>query len=156
MIPLPPILTRWLVVAAVVLAAFGAGWLKGAAHEAAKAAAFMAGTEALGHAAEAHTARVEAAQRQNLERINHALTQDLKTAGDVAVRNYAARNPRWVCNTGAGGGALPGAAPGQPGDDAAAGQRLAADPGFIRACAEDAARLSAWQGWAALNQVPVE
>lgn len=146
-------------IAALALAAvliYATGYLKGAQHEALKAARFEAATQALGQAAQAHTARVEAAQRSTLERINHALTRDLKTAGDGAVGNYLRLHPRWLCNPGAGGSAVPGAAGGQPGDDGPGPQRLATDPGFIRACAEDAARLEAWRGWAMGNQIPVK
>jgi len=155
MIPVPPIVTRWLVVAVAVVGAFAFGWIKGANHEAEKAARFEVKTEAMGQAAQAHTARVEAAQRSTLERINHELERNLKTASDGAVGNYLRLHPRWVCNPGAGGGALPGAAIGQPGDDGAGPERMATDAGFVRGCAEDAARLEAWRGWASRNQIPV-
>lgn len=155
MMPIPPIVTRWLVVAAAILGAFAFGWLQGAHHEAMKAARFEAATQALGEAAQAHADRIESAQRAHLEQINHDLTHNLKTARDGAVDNYLRRNPRWLCPSGPGGGAVPGAPPDQPDDDGAPGQRLAANPGFIRACAEDAARLSAWQGWATANSIPV-
>lgn len=148
-------------IAALALAAvliYFTGYLKGAAHESAKAAAFEGGVVALGKAAAAHTAAVEARQRLNLERANHELKEANRAAADNAVRNYLRRNPRWLCNGGAGGGVLPGAAGSEPGDDGTGGKRLAAgiDAGFVQACARDAGKLGVWQTWAQRNGVPVE
>lgn len=155
--PLPAIVQRWILALAIGVALYGLGWLQGAHHEQIKAERFQAASEALGRAQLAHVEKTNRRQRQNLERANHDIKQANRDAAANAVRNYLART-RWLQHPGAGGGAVPGSAAGQQGDDAAGRERLAVEPDreFIEACARDAGRLGVWQGWAIANRLPVE
>lgn len=148
-----PLHYRLLILIALFAAAFGIGWLKGASHEQVKAAKFEASTEALGKAALERNARIAKAQQSNLEAVKNELTKNLKQANDRAAINYRARFGVLKCPD---SGPLPRSTEGEQGNDAPLGEPLAADPGFIRDCANDAATLSAWQSWAIKNAIPVE
>lgn len=159
MMPLPPIVTRWLTIGAIGAALFAFGWLQGAHREQIKAERFEAATESLGKAQAARTAEINRRQQQNHERAKHELRKTYQAAADNAVRNYLART-RWLRHDeDPGRGPMPGPAGSDAGNDAAGRECLAAgqpDHAFIEACARDAGRLGVWQSWAVDNQVPVE
>lgn len=147
---------RWAAIAAIGAALFGLGWLQGAHHEQIKGERFEAATEALGKAAAARVAAAHARQLDALTGANHDLVIKYRQAADNAVRNYFDRT-RWL-QPDPGRRVLPGTSPGEPGDDAAGGERMAAcrpDRDFLAACARDAARLDVWREWAVANGLPV-
>lgn len=152
------IFTRWAAIAALGAALFASGWLQGAHREQIKAERFEAATEALGQAQADRAADTNRKQLANLERANHDLQNQNRAAAENAVRNYIARNPRWLLRDDPNRGPLPGPAAREPGNDAAAGKCVAVEPdrAFIEACARDAGRLGVWQRWAEMNGVPVQ
>jgi hypothetical protein len=148
-----PLHYRVLILMALFAAAFSLGWLKGAHSEQVKAARFEATTEALGKAALERNARIAKDQQSNLEAVKNELAKNIKQANYRAAINYRARYGMLKCP---GSDAVPRSSEGKQGNDAPTGEPLAADPGFIRDCARDAATLSAWQSWAVKNTIPVE
>lgn len=148
-----PLQYRVLILIALFTAAFALGWLKGSHSEQLKAAKFEAATEALGKAALERNARIEKDQQFNLEAVKNELAKNLKQANDRAAINYRARYGMLKCP---GSDPLPRSAEGEQGNDAPTGEPLAADTGFIRDCASDAATLSAWQSWAIKNNIPAD
>lgn len=149
--------TRWAAIATIGAALFATGWLQGAHREQVKAASFEAATEALGKAQAERAKETNRRQLANLERINDGLKKSNRAAAENAVRNYVARNPRWLLRNDPGRGSLSKLAPGEPGNDGASGKCLAAEPDreFIETCARDAGRLGVWQRWATGNSIPV-
>lgn len=103
-------------------------------------------------AAAANAAKTEADQRRAAEEIENGLREQIQTA-DAGARDLARRLRDWQAR--ARGCALPGTAPtaGQPdrpggsADNDATVERLVEDT--YAACSRDAARLDAWQKWAA-------
>ena len=148
-----PTAYRWGAYILIALAYGSFCWLQGAHHEELKAAKFEAATEALGKAALDRNTRIAKTQKSNLEAVKNELTKNLKQANDRAAINYRARYGVLKCP---GSDPLPRSTKGEQGNDAPSGEPLAADPGFIRDCASDAATLSAWQSWAVKNAIPVE
>lgn len=95
---LEAMLIRWGVVLAIGAALFGLGWVKGAAHEQVKAAAFQGGVVALGKAQVAHNAVIAANQGKVVENV----TSQVKSA-------TAASDTYWLRHAGSGGCPVSGA-----------------------------------------------
>lgn len=151
------------VLLAIVLAAFLAGgtaaWkFQGMRLETvqAKFDGFVASTKAQGEAAQKRSVAKEAEHNRITKEIKDAIPKQLAAARSNAVRNYAARLPKYP-----GGGAVSCPAVGASGIDAASKEPVAAGwsgataPTFIEDCAQDAATIGQWQAWASKQEIPV-
>ena len=101
--------------------------------------------------AEAQQAQVEKDKKQaeeNLRQVRKDYEDRIPDIRDAAVRAYRLRYPN-TCS-----GALPGNAASVQVDDGA-GKEPVADE-FVRACAEDAAKVTAFQDYCKRNNCPVE
>lgn len=152
----------------VMLAAFVAGGVSGGTAAwkfqgmrletvQAKFDGFVASTKAQGEAAAKLKVAKEAEHNRITKEIKDAIPKQIAAARSNAVRNYAARLPKYP-----GGGAVSCPAVGASGTDAAgkepvaAGWSGAAAPAFIEDCAQDAALIGAWQDWARKNEFPTK
>ena len=101
--------------------------------------------------AEAQQAQVEKDKKQaeeNLSQVRKDYEDKLSAIRDAAVRNYRLRYPN-TCS-----GAVPGTSTSVQVDDGAKQEPVADE--FIQSCAEDAAKVTAFQDYCKRNNCPVE
>lgn len=101
--------------------------------------------------AEAQQAQIEKDKKQaeeNLKQVRRDYEDRIPGIRDTAVRNYRMRNP-YTCSS-----AVPGNAASQQVDDGA-GKEPVADE-FVRACAEDSAKVGAFQDYCKRNNCPIK
>ena len=110
--------------------------------------AFRAEVRAIGEAQQAQVEKDKKQAEENLKQVRRDYEDRIPDIRDAAVRNYRMRYPN-TCS-----GALPGNAASVQVDDGA-GKEPVADE-FVRACAEDAAKLTAFQDYCKRNNCPVE
>lgn len=110
--------------------------------------AFRAEVKAIGEAQQAQVEKDKQQAEENLRQVRKDYEDRIPAIRDAAVRTYRMRYPD------AGSCPVPGNAAGQQVDDGA-GKEPVADE-FVRACAEDAAKVTAWQDYCKRNNCPVE
>ena len=110
--------------------------------------AFRAEVRAIGEAQQAQVEKDKKQAEENLKQVRKDYEDRIPDIRDAAVRNYRMRYP-YACS-----GALPGNAASVQVDDGA-GKEPVADE-FVRACAEDAAKVTAFQDYCKRNNCPVE
>ena len=110
--------------------------------------AFRAEVRAIGEAQQAQVEKDKKQAEENLRQVRKDYEEKLPAIRDAAVRAYRLRYPY------AGGCPVPGNAASVQVDDGA-GKEPVADE-FVRACAEDAAKVTAFQDYCKRNNCPVE
>lgn len=106
---------------------------------------------ALGKAAGAEKARVQADHDRTTKEIKDAIPKQIAAARAGALRNYLARMPDNPCS-----GGLPGVADSTAGADAAGKESVVAcRSGFIQDCASDALQVGQFQDWVRRIGFPV-
>ncbi len=110
--------------------------------------AFRAEVRAIGEAQQAQVEKDKKQAEENLSQVRKDYEDKLPAIRDAAVRNYRLRYP-YTC-----GGPVPGASASQQVDDGAKQEPVADE--FVRACAEDAAKVTAFQDYCKRNNCPVE
>jgi type IV secretory pathway TrbF-like protein len=110
--------------------------------------AFRAEVKAIGEAQQAQVEKDKQQAEENLRQVRKDYEDRIPDIRDAAVRAYRLRYPN-TCS-----GAVPGNAASVQVDDGA-GKEPVADE-FVRACAEDAAKLSAFQDYCKRNNCPVK
>ena len=110
--------------------------------------AFRAEVRAIGEAQQAQVEKDKQQAEQNLRQVRKDYEDRIPDIRDAAVRAYRLRYPN-TCS-----GAVPGNAASVQVDDGA-GKEPVADE-FVRACAEDAAKVTAFQDYCKRNNCPVE
>ena len=110
--------------------------------------AFRAEVRAIGEAQQAQVEKDKKQAEENLRQVRKDYEEKLPAIRDAAVRAYRLRYPY------AGGCPVPGTSTSVQVDDGAK-QELVADE-FVRACAEDAAKVTAFQDYCKRNNCPVE
>ena len=110
--------------------------------------AFRAEVRAIGEAQQAQVEKDKKQAEENLRQVRKDYEEKLPAIRDAAVRAYRLRYPY------AGGCPVPGTSTSVQVDDGA-GKEPVADE-FVRACAEDAAKVTAFQDYCKRNNCPVE
>ena len=110
---------------------------------------FKATVAALGDYAQREKEALEKDHNDNLNTVRRQYETQAAIARDYALSAYRLRYPDPRSST------VPGTGSGIRLDDVSSEKRVATD-GFIIDCGDDANKLTAWQTWAALNQIPVK
>jgi hypothetical protein len=105
----------------------------------------------LGKAAEMEKARIESEHAKVTKEIKDAIPKKIAAARSTAVANYIASLPAHSGSCG-----VSGAANSSGGTDAAGAESIPASGTFIQDCAQDAATVGLWQGWARGVGFPVK
>ena len=145
-IPTPYML---IVIAALVLASMGFGWMKGAHHEALKAAKFEAATEALGKAAQTAKVAREKKDQLNKEQTDAETKRSLDKlrADNQRLRHERARI-RFVPEAASIAGNLDRACFNRPGLESAIRVFTDEVSGIVEQCGETVIKLDAAKAWA--------
>ena len=108
---------------------------------------YRAKVEAIAEAQQAQIERDKQQAEENLKQVRKDYEDRIPAIRDAAVRTYRMRYPD------AGSCPVSGNGASQPVDDGAKQEPVADE--FIRTCAEDAAKLGAFQDWCKRNNCPV-
>ena len=111
---------------------------------------YRAKVEAIAEAQQAQIEKDKQQAEQNLRQVRKDYEDRIPDIRDAAVRTYCLRNPA-MCQPASAGNAAS-----VPVDDGAIRELIPPDPDFIRACTEDAAKVSAFQDYCKRNNCPVE
>ena len=114
-------------------------------------AVFKAQVETLGKAAQVEKERIEREHSKITKEIKDAIQKKVAAARTNAVANYIASLPAHSGSCG-----VSGAANSSGGTDAAGAESIPASGTFIQDCAQDAATVGLWQGWARGVGFPVK
>ena len=106
---------------------------------------------ALGKAAEMEKKWIETEHAKVTKEIKDAIPKKIAAARSTAVANYIASLPAHSGSCG-----VSGAANSSGGTDAAGAESIPASGTFIQDCAQDAATVGLWQGWARGVGFPVK
>ena len=109
---------------------------------------YRAKVEAIAEAQQAQIEKDKQQAEQNLRQVRKDYEEKLPAIRDAAVRAYRLRYPN-TCS-----GAVPGNAASVQVDDGAKQEPVADE--FIQSCAEDAAKVTAFQDYCKRNNCPVE
>ena len=110
--------------------------------------AFRAEVRAIGEAQQAQVEKDKKQAEENLSQVRKDYEDKLSAIRDAAVRNYRLRYPN-TCS-----GAVPGTSTSVQVDDGAKQEPVADE--FIQFCAEDAAKVTAWQDHCKRNNCPIK
>ena len=110
--------------------------------------AFSAEVKAIGEAQQAQVEKDKQQAEDNLRQVRKDYEDQIPSIRDAAVRNYRLRYP-YAC-----GCSVPGASASQQVDDGASKEPVADE--FVRACAEDAAKVTAFQDYCKRNNCPIK
>ena len=135
----------WIIAGVMALAAALAG--KMYLSERDEFAAFRAEVKTLGEIAEREKQAIESERDANLEKVKE-YERNLHDVVSNAVAAYRLRDPNASCSS------MPGSSTSVKMDDGAIQKSM--DVEFIKACADDAAKLETWLEWARLNKIPIE
>jgi len=147
------LLSNWKYVAIAVLAASNVFLLNcwKAAHD--ELVAWQATLTAYSKAQQDENDRMVKQHEDNLARIKEAYEHDLPKVQSDAVANYRATH-RMLGTTNCPG-QVSSPSPGQQVHDGTIQEQLPIDEETVRICADDANKLSEWQDYAKLNNLPV-
>ena len=139
-------LLPWIIAAAMALAAATCLHLYQSERDA--FVAYRAEVTAIGKAQEEQVRKQEAQAAENLKQVRKDYEDKIPSIRRDAVTAYRLRNPQ------SGSCAMPGNSASQQVDDGASKEPVADE--FVRACAEDAAKVTAWQDYCKRNNCPEE
>ena len=145
------LLANWRIILLAALVASTALFFKLWREEVRAFNTFRIEVAALGKAAEMEKARIEADHAKTTKEIKDAIPKKIATARSNAVATYLASLPAH-----SGGCGVSSIANGPGGANATGEERMVTNGAFIQDCAQDAATVGLWQGWARGVGFPVK